>query len=341
MSNEDSTGEPTSENQRAREDYRAHQEEILSETNKRLTLNLLIQGAAMHSFLTGHHLVSEKLEEQRKGLTRLYDRFSVSAALNYFIGDTVPFFGLPSRFWKSTSKPHHPFHRHRLFAEHGWELYKASKQHLTSRAWSKGIIPIPLLHWFQLIYLLVKVFVVEKNLREPLARIAEEANSQIWGIEEDRLDGCITTTVAFGNLQTPRTFAGRISRQGAIGYGGVERVDGRFQVVAKAWYWPLLLHELTKGTVELISLHGLNTLDDQLYSRVTSEADQIEYENWMLQTGSEMWRRFLAAIPEGHELPETLMRVARLDPDALEDLMLAVVEQSPRAQEMLEQMADE
>ena len=32
-------------------------EELLQQTNKRLTLNLLIQGAAAHSFLTAHHLV--------------------------------------------------------------------------------------------------------------------------------------------------------------------------------------------------------------------------------------------------------------------------------------------
>lgn len=335
MSYRDFDSEPS------REDDFARQDEILQQTNKRLTLNLLIQGAAMHSFLTGHHLVSEELESQRRGLTRTYDRFAVSLALNYFIGDIIPMFGLPSRFWKRTGKPSHPFHRHRLLAEHGGELWRASKRYLMSRAWRKWIVPIPILHWCQMVYLLLKVFFKERGRRAQLARIAERANSLIWGIDEDRLDGALTIAVAFGNLQEPRTVAGRMSRQGAIGYGGVERRNGRFQVVAKAWSWPLVSHELTKGTVELICLHGLNKLDDELYELVTSEADQIEYETWMLQAGSEMWRRFLAAIPEGHDLPETIMRVARLDPEPLEELMIAVVEDTPRARGILERMAAE
>lgn len=99
-----------------------------------------------------------------------------------------------------------------------------------------------------------------------------------------------------------------------------------------------MLHELTKGTVELICLHGLNTLDDELYELVTEEADQLEYETWMLQAGSEMWRRFLAAVPEGADLPETLMHLARLDPEPLEDIMIAVARKSPAATEMLERL---
>lgn len=333
MSQRDFGAEPS------REDDLTRQDEILQQTNKRLTLNLLSQGAAMHSFLTGHHVVSDELESQRKGLTRLYDRFAVSAALNYFIGDIVLLFGLPSRFWKRTSQPSNPFHRHRLLAEHGPELWRASKRYLISRAWSKWIIAIPFLHWCQMFYLLLKVFIVEGSKRTELARIAECANSRIWGIDQDRLEASLTVAVAFGNLQEPRTFAGRMSRQGAIGYGGVERQNGRFKVVAKAWNWPLVSHELTKGTVELVCLHGLNTLDDELYHLVTSEADQIEYETWMLQTGSEMWRRFLAAIPEGYNLSETVMRVALLDPEPLEELMLAVVQDTPRARGILQRMA--
>jgi hypothetical protein len=317
------------------------QDEVLRQTNKRLTLNLLIQGAAMHTFLTGHHIVGEELESLRRGLTRTYDKYCVSGALNYFIGDLILLFGLPSRFWKRTSKPSHPFHCHRLLAEHGHELWRASKRHLISRARSKGVLTIPVLHLLQSMYLTAKVLFKERGKRTKLARLAEQATSLIWDIDQDRLDGEKTSTVAFGNLQKPKSFAGELARKIAIGYGGVELRNGRFQVVARACNWPLLAHELTKGTVELICLHGLNTLDDELYHLVTSEADQVEYENWMLQAGSEMWRRFLAAIPEGHDLPETIMRVARLDPDPLEELMLAVVEETPRARAILERMAAE
>ncbi|MBD3676632.1 MAG: hypothetical protein HUJ26_24230 [Planctomycetaceae bacterium] len=323
------------------EEEPSREDEILRETNKRMTLNLLIQGAAMHSFLTGHHIVSRELEAERKGITKVYDRFSVALALNYFIGDMVPLYGRPSRFWKNVDSPKNPFHQHRLFSEYGCELWKGSKRFLIKRAWSKWVIAIPVIHYVQLMYYFLRTYFLERSRRERLTRIAEEANSQMWGIDVDRLEGSLTMAVAFGNLQEPRTQLGRMTRQGAIGYGGVERRYGRFQVVAKAWNWCLVLHELTKGTVELICLHGLNHLDDELYHLVTSEADQLEYETWMLQAGSEMWRRFLASIPEGRELPDLLMRIARLDPDHLEELMIAVAQQSPEATEMMKHLSDE
>ncbi len=58
----------------------------------------------------------------------------------------------------------------------------------------------------------------------------------------------------------------------------------------------------------------------------------------MIQAGSEMWRRFLAAIPDNKSLPETLMHVARLDPLPLEELMMLVVEDSALAKARLEEL---
>jgi hypothetical protein len=46
----------------------------------------------------------------------------------------------------------------------------------------------------------------------------------------------------------------------------------------------------------------------------------------------------LAAMPEGQNLSETVMHVARLDPEALEHLMMAVVEDTERAQRLLEEL---
>ena len=133
----------------------------------------------------------------------------------------------------------------------------------------------------------------------------------------------------------PRTRVGRFVQAAAIGYGGVERRGGRFHVVAKSWNWPTVLHELVKGTAELVCLHGLNGLDDRMYAQVTDEADQIEYETWLLQAGPEMWRRFLAVLPHDRELAEMLMHVARLEPAALEELMLNILEEPDRARRRL------
>ena len=87
--------------------------------------------------------------------------------------------------------------------------------------------------------------------------------------------------------------------------------------------------------MELICLHGLCHLSDEVYEAVIEEADRLEYEAWLLQAGPEMWRRFIAATPRDVSLAETVMHVARLDPLALESLMFTVIEEPNRATDMM------
>ncbi len=319
----------------ATDDLHAAEDEVRQQINKRLTLNLLIQGAASHTFLTAHHLVKDELEAIRPGLTRLYDRLAVSGHLSYWIGDGPMLYGLPSRFWRRTHLPAHPFHRHPLLAKYGGELSREAKRHLVARAWTKWVVTIPVIHYPQLLWLLARVSLTERGHVPQLAQLAKRATSMIWNIDEERLEAEFTTDVAFGHLPTPKTAVGRLTQNAAIGYGGVERRGEQFKVIAKAWNWPLVVHELTKGAAELVCLHGLSTLDDEMYDIVTDEADQIEYEVWMLQAGPEMWRRLLAVLPTGRPLPEVLMHIARLEPQPLERLMLAVIEDPARARRLL------
>jgi hypothetical protein len=313
--------------------------EFLQQTNKRLTLNLLIQGAASHAFLTAHHLVKDDLEAIRPGLTELYDRVTVSTYLNYWIGDLVPVHGMPSKFWGSMHHDDHPFCRHRLLAMHGGELSKASKHYLLTRASKKRVVGIPVIHCAQMYWLVARVAWAERGKKSQLAKLAKVATTRIWDIEENRLEAEITTNVRWGNLRPSKTGRGRFMQQCAIGWGGVERRDGQFKVVAKAWNWPLVLHELVKGTAELICLHGLNTLDDETYEAVTDEADQIEYEGWLMQAGQEIWRRLLSVLPRERPLAEILMHIARLDPVSLERLMLTIIDNQSEARELLEQLS--
>ncbi len=312
---------------------------IRDETNKRITLNYLIQGAAAHSFISAHHLVRDELEAIRPGLTKLYDRLAASVKLNYIIGDIVILYGLPMRFWNRIHRPSHPFHHHALLVKHGKRLYREARRHLIAHAWRKWVIAIPFLHFPQMLWLIVRVMSAERKHRYQLARLAEKTASQIWGISTDRLQGRIGTDIAFGNLRTPKTTVGVMTRQAAAGYGGVAlQQNGEFTVIGRSWFFPLVVHELVKGTAELVCLHGLNTLDDETYELVTDEADQLEYETPMLQSGAALWRRFLAALPANADLADTLMHVARLDPSSLEELMFAVVENTERAQAMMSRL---
>ncbi len=306
-------------------------DERLDAVNKRFTLNLLIQGAATHTFLTAHHLVREELDGLDGKLIPRYDKIALCVILGYWYGDVVLVCGRPSRFWKRVRRPDHPFCRHPLLAEHGAALAEASRRHGVARARRKGVCVTPFLHTAQAMWLVLRTMPREKQHKARLEALARRATHLIWGIEEERLDAELTAEVEFGAVRTPATRMGRMIRAAAAGYGGVVRAGTQFRVMARAWVWPLLAHELTKGTAELVCLCGLNTLDRQTYDHVVDVADRIEWETWLMQAGSELWRRLLAVLPDDRPLPEALMQVARLEPQPLHELMGAVIAAPDRA----------
>jgi len=309
--------------------------------NKRLTLNLLIQGAAGHACLTAHHLVHPELEGIRPGLTAWYDKMAVFLNLQYWHPLTRIIFGNPVTFWNSVTRSDHPFHGHALLTRHGARLAAATFEHSRERARARRMWWTPFSSWFWVQIAGVRIIRAEKPHKQQLARLAKRANSIAWGMPERMLDAELTGFTGdpqFGVLSRPQTFRGKLFRAAASAYGGVVRRHGRLVVVAKANMWPLLSHELVKGTAELVCLHGLNRLDRLTYLRVVRAADQTEYEIPMLQAGPDMWRRFLAALPTGKTAAEALMSVARLDPRSLEELMFAVIEEPERARRTMNKL---
>ncbi len=111
-------------------------------------------------------------------------------------------------------------------------------------------------------------------------------------------------------------------------------------VVARGINWLWLAKELVKGTAELVCLHGLNQLPDDTYRRVLEFTDRIDWEPWLLQSGGELWRRLLAALPEGRPLANVLMQLAKLPPAALESVVAAVIENPAKASRCLEALGD-
>ncbi len=306
-----------------------------AEINKRLTLNLLIQGAATHSHLTLHHLVKDELDAIDSDLVELYDKVAVSGFLANWYGDLVLLCGRPKRFWRRTHRRGHPFARHALLATHGGTLAEASRRHAVARAHEKGAATTPGMHYLQLVRLVIQVFQIEADHTDTLEELAKQVTSSVWGIDQTRLEAELTTQVQVGPMRTPTTLVGKAIQAAAAGYSTVIRSGDRFTVTAKAWNWPLLTHELVKGTAELVCLHGLNTLDRETYDQVMEAADRIEYETWHMQAGAELWRRLLAVLPSDRPLAEVLMLLARLEPDELEQAMLTVIERPAAARTLL------
>ena len=133
------------------------------------------------------------------------------------------------------------------------------------------MIGVPIVHYLQTIWWFFRINKVEQPHRSRLLQLAKQVTSAIWDIDEHQLDADFTKDVAFGNLSTPRTRVGRLVQAAAIGFGGVELRGDRFYVVAKSWNWPTVMHELVKGTAELVCLHGLRDLSDTMYGELRTK----------------------------------------------------------------------
>lgn len=308
--------------------------------HKRWTLNFLIQGAAAHIYLTANHLVRDQLDAIKPGLTDQYQRLVVLGQWNYCCGDLMLMQGRPNRWYGRSKSPQKPIADHPVLADHANDLAKAEACRVRDIAREKRMVMVPVFSPIALMVKAKRLRTLEQPHRALLASIAVDVVRQIFNVPPGVLSATLTDNVAFGDLDETTSFVGQTYRQNAAGYGGVLRINGEWKVVARAWVFPLLVHELVKGLVELICLHGMCDWDENSYRIVTKEADRVENETWCIQAGPELWRRLLAAAPRDISLAEVIMQLARLPPDPLHDLILAIVTEKQEARDRLRALVE-
>ena len=67
------------------------------------------------------------------------------------------------------------------------------------------------------------------------------------------------------------------------------------KIHAQAMVFPVLVHEIVKGVMELLSAHGLPK-DKKLCEYITNKADFLAAEPWDMRIGPALWERFTDAI---------------------------------------------
>jgi hypothetical protein len=122
----------------------------------------------------------------------------------------------------------------------------------------------------------------------------------------------------------------------ATGMANVERQQDQMVVKAKAIMFPILVQELIKGVMELLSLHHLGELDDHVYKHVTKQADKLTDEPLQLQVGPALWRKFLAVRPKDISLAEIVTKLAKMSPDRLHYVIGSIITHPKDAKELLE-----
>jgi hypothetical protein len=67
-------------------------------------------------------------------------------------------------------------------------------------------------------------------------------------------------------------------------------------IKAKAMVFPVLIHELYKGCMEILSMHGLPTKEN-IAEYVINKSDYLQAEPWDMRIGPGLWGRFCNMIP--------------------------------------------
>lgn len=70
----------------------------------------------------------------------------------------------------------------------------------------------------------------------------------------------------------------------------------RPKIIAEAMTLPVLIHELVKGVMEILSAHGMPE-KPELAKYIMDKADYMAAETWDMRLGPPIWEKFIASIP--------------------------------------------
>lgn len=129
------------------------------------------------------------------------------------------------------------------------------------------------------------------------------------------------------------------------GQGGEESIqwpemeeggEGAIIVNAKAVIFPLLVHELSKGVMEVLAAHGLPK-DPQLLKKVYKHADVLKDEFFHYLVGPEIWRRFIKII-KPKDLSRVISTLATQSPGNIHKIIGEVIDNPEQAQQIVNDM---
>lgn len=98
------------------------------------------------------------------------------------------------------------------------------------------------------------------------------------------------------------------------------------KIVAQAISFPMLLHELGKGAVELLGLHG-QPKDPEEWKYVKGKVDHLANETWDIRIGPKIWEKITSIIPEDglRHKDRILMRLFKLPAEEFNSLVSGIL----------------
>jgi hypothetical protein len=123
----------------------------------------------------------------------------------------------------------------------------------------------------------------------------------------------------------------------------IEEDDEIPVVVAKAWIFPLLVHELIKGTLELSAINWADGhLDFEEQAEVIKKADTVEGEIWGMRLGPGMWEKFLDCVgSDNYDMKQWLFQeLTKLPAKQFHEFMKEILSGSQKCKEVIQTLKD-
>ena len=100
------------------------------------------------------------------------------------------------------------------------------------------------------------------------------------------------------------------------------------EVIAQAPIFPVLVQELIKGVIMLISHHQFESMSPAKTRKIIAAADTLHDEFPQIMVGPKVWRAFILALPSAYRgrLMEVVMTLARAHPKELNIIMVKLGE---------------
>jgi hypothetical protein len=158
------------------------------------------------------------------------------------------------------------------------------------------------------------------------------------------LYGMVMAGTELGYFATPDSAVRQaVGQPGAVGGSAEMETEGEVPVIkVRAMIFPMLIQELTKGLLELVSYEGLPK-DPSQAKQVIDKADLADEEAWAMIMGRGLWTRFVNAI--GMDETDVTLNLynylVQLEPDEFNSTMKIIQTGGPEAERLLQQLADQ
>ena len=137
------------------------------------------------------------------------------------------------------------------------------------------------------------------------------------------------------------------SGEAQMGQSEVDEETDPPTVKARAFTFPLLVHELVKGVYEIFGTHGLPD-DPRQQEMILSAEDTLPAEIWDSRLGPIFWEKFMGAYPielfdedKKHIQHYLFMRFSKLDAKEFFKVAKLILSGDPKGTQFIQRMVDE